>query len=201
MTSTDYENPYRPVPIRIFNRLGGAGLQFGLSDRLDVGALREAAQRKTGLTDFGDDGHLRALNVLVASINSEARLTPTGRQIQKSRLVAALVHRLRIEDLLKRHPEIDDIGLGTIILVTGLQRTGTTLLQRLLNSHPEVRGISGAEALVPVSADSRRPNARSELADGVRCLPRRRSPTWHLSSWRSIRSATTRPKKTSCCSI
>ena len=151
MTSTDYENPYRPVPIRIFNRLGGAGLQFGLSDRLDVGALREAAQRKTGLTDFGDDGHLRALEVLVASINDEARLTPTGLQIQKSRLVAALVHRLRIEDLLKRHPEIDDIGLGTIILVTGLQRTGTTLLQRLLNSHPEVRGISGAEALVPVS--------------------------------------------------
>ncbi|WP_423923107.1 SDR family NAD(P)-dependent oxidoreductase [Candidatus Poriferisodalis sp.] len=151
MTSTDYENPYRPVPIRMFNRLGTAGLHFGLSDRLEVGALREAAQHKTGLTDFGDDGHLRALEVLVTSINDEARLTPTGRQIQKSRLVGALVHRLRIEDLLKRHPEIDDIDLGTIILVTGLQRTGTTLLQRLLNSHPEIRGISGAEALVPVS--------------------------------------------------
>ena len=151
MTSTDYENPYRPVPIRMFNRLGRAGLHFGLSDRLEVGALREAAQRKTGLADFGDNGHLRALEVLVTSINEEAHLTPTGRQIQKSRLVGALVHRLRIEDLLKRHPKIDDIDLGTIILVTGLQRTGTTLLQRLLNSHPEIRGISGAEALVPVS--------------------------------------------------
>ena len=151
MTSTDYENPYRPVPIRIFNRFGRAGLQLGLSDRLDVGALCEAARRKTGLTEFGDDGHLRALEVLVTSINDEARLTPTGQQIQKSRLVAALVHRLRIEDLLKRYPEIDDIDLGTIMLVTGLQRTGTTLLQRLLSSHPEIRGISGAEALLPVS--------------------------------------------------
>ncbi|WP_419552895.1 SDR family NAD(P)-dependent oxidoreductase [Candidatus Poriferisodalis sp.] len=161
MTSTDYEHPYRPIPVRIFNRVGTAGLHVGLSDRLDVGTLRDAARRKTGLGDFGDDGHLGALEVLVESINDEARLTPTGRQIQKARLVGALVHRLRIQDLLKRHPEIDDIDLGTIILVTGLQRTGTTLLQRLLNSHPEVRGISGAEALVPVSAaDERAQRAR-----------------------------------------
>ena len=165
MTSTDYEHPYRPIPVRVFNRLGTEGLRFGLSDRLNVGSLLDAARRKTGLEDFGDDGHLRALNVLVASINSEARLTPTGRLIQKSRLVDALAHRLRIEDQFKQHPEIDDIDLGTIILVTGLQRTGTTLLQRLLNAHPKVRGISGAEALMPVSAgDERAQRARKRRA-------------------------------------
>ena len=63
MTSTDYENPYRPVPVRIFNRLGTAG----------------------------------------------------------------------------QHPEIDSVDLPTVVMVTGLQRTGTTLLQRLLNSLPGVR--------------------------------------------------------------
>ena len=152
MTSTDYENPYRPVPIRVFNRIGKAGLSFGLSGRLEVDALIGYAQRKTGLTDFGEDGHRSALHVLVESINDEARLTATGRQIQKSRLAAALVNRLRIQELLRRHPEIHDIDLGTIVLITGLQRTGTTLLQRLLNSHPGIRGISGAEVLNPVSA-------------------------------------------------
>ena len=151
MTSTDYENPYRPLPVRVFNRIGRAGPRFGLSGRLEVDSLIGHAQRKTGLTDFGEDGHLRALEVLVESINDEARLTAVGRQIQKSRLAAALVNRLRIEELLRRHPEIHDIDLGTIVLITGLPRTGTTLLQRLVNSHPGVRGISGAEALNPVS--------------------------------------------------
>ncbi len=152
MTSTDYQNPYRPVPVRVFNRLGRAAQRVGSSDRLDVDKLTKHAKRKTGLSDFGDDGHLEALQVLVESINNEARLTPTGRIVQKSRLAGALIQRLRIQDLLRRHPEIDDIDLGPVIAITGLQRTGTTLLHRLLYSHPEIRGISGLEALMPVAA-------------------------------------------------
>lgn len=152
MTSTDYQNPYRPVPVRVFNRLGRAGQHIGLSDRLDVDKLIRHAMQKTGLSDFGDDGHLEALQVLVESINDEARLTPTGRVVQKSRLAGTLVQRLRIQDLLRRHPEIDDIDPGTVIAITGLQRTGTTLLHRLIYSHPEIRGISGLEALMPVAA-------------------------------------------------
>ena len=150
MTSTDYECPYRPLPVKIANRLGGAGPYLGRLGRLDVSSLVEAAERKTGLSDFGDDKHREALEVLVTSINAEARLTPTGRLIQRSRLVGALVQRLRIEDLLRRHPEIADIDLGNIVVISGLQRTGTTLLHRLLISHPDIRGISGAEALVTV---------------------------------------------------
>ena len=152
MTSTDYANPYRPVPIRVFNRIGNTARRGAQSGRLDVDSLVHSAQRKTGFTDFGTDGHLPALRMLVESINEEARLTPTGRQIQKTRLGAALVNRLRIQELLRRHPEIHEIHLGTIVLIAGLQRSGTTLLQRLLNSHPEIRGITGAEVLNPVPA-------------------------------------------------
>ena len=173
VTSTDYENPYRPVPVRILNRIGKVGGSLGLAGSLRVDTLVNQAKRKTGLADFGDDGHLRALEALVGSINDEAKLTATGRFIQRLRLVDALVHRLRIEDLLTRHPEIHDLALGKIVLVTGLQRSGTTLLQRLLNSHPEIEGVSGTEALDPVPAsnakgggvDSRRRRAR--LAQGV----------------------------------
>ena len=150
MTSTDYRNPYRPLPVRALNRIGRAGPTLGLSGRLEADSLISHALRKTGLADFGEDGHLRGLDVLVESINDEARLTTTGRQLQKSRLAAALMTRLRIQELFRKHPEIGDIDLGRIVLITGLQRTGTTLLQRLLNSHPEIRGIAGAEVLNPV---------------------------------------------------
>ncbi len=144
-TSTDYEHPYRPLPIRVFNSIGRSG-------SLNIEKLLNVARRKTGLSDFGGGGHLQALEVLVKSINEEAGLTPTGRLIQKSRLTGALVQRLRIEALLKEHPEIEDIDLGTIVLIAGLQRSGTTLLHRLLHSHPDIRGVSGVEALEPVPA-------------------------------------------------
>ena len=150
MTSTDYENPYRPLAIRAFNRIGRAGRRLEQAGRLDVDSLVDSAQRKTGMTDFGTDGHLRALGVLVESINAEARLTATGRLIQRSRLSVALANRLRIQEMLRRHPEIDDIYLGGIVLIAGLPRTGTTLLQRLLSSHPEIRGITGPEVLHPI---------------------------------------------------
>ncbi len=168
MTSTDYENPYRPVPIRLFNGLGSAGRRLGLSGRLEVDALLDAARRKTGLSDFGDNGFLGALEVLVDSINGEARLTPTGRVIQKSRLIGALVYRLRIEDVIRRHPEIDSMDLPSVVMVTGLQRTGTTLLQRLLNSLPGIRGVSGGEGLVPVPAtDTSKPVERARRRRAV----------------------------------
>lgn len=151
-TSTDYVHPYRPLPIRAFNALGRGASALGWSKELAVGALIDSATRKTGLTDSGDGGHLEALDVLVASINGEAALTATGRLIQGSRLGSALIQRLRIEELLKQHPEILDIDLGSVILIAGLQRTGTTLLHRLLFSHPDIRGVTGVDALEPVSA-------------------------------------------------
>ena len=178
--------------------MGRAVRCFGLSGRLEVDALIGYAQRKTGLADFGDDGWLRALKVLVDSINDEAGLTTTGQLIQRSRLAGALIQRLRIEEVLKRHPEVHDIDLGTIVMITGMQRTGTTLLQRLVNSHPGIRGVSGAEALDPVPAAD--PNDREAgHAGGGQPLRRRPFPTWPPSSWRSIRSTTGSRKRTSFC--
>lgn len=155
VTSTDYENPYRPFPVKIFNSVGKLSENLGLSSSLNTEKLTASAIRKTRLEDFGDDGHFEALGILVNSINEEAELTLTGRLIQKIRLASALVHRLRIEELLKQHPEINDINLGKIILITGLQRSGTTILHRLLNSHPSIRGVSGVEALNPLPPSNR----------------------------------------------
>ena len=114
--------------------------------------------------------------MLVKSINHEAGLTATGRLIQKSRLTGALVNRLRIEELLRTHPEIHDVDLGRIILVTGLQRSGTTLLQRLLNSNPDVRSLSGAELLEPVPAGSM--EGRGEFARRLRSILAQRVITY-----------------------
>ena len=149
-TSTDYRNPYRPLAVSIFNRTGRVGRRLGLRDDLDVTRMIDAARRKTGLTDFGEEWFLEPLEVLVRSINEEARLTPLGTRIQRSRIVSALSTRLRVEHLLRKHPEIRDIHLGKIIVIAGLQRTATTTLHRLIAADPRVRALRSWEALNPV---------------------------------------------------
>ncbi len=149
-TSTDYRRPYRPLSVSLFNRAGRLARRIGVSDDLRVDRLIAAARRKTGLTDFGDEWFLEPLEVLVQSINREARLTPLGMRIQRSRIVSALSTRLRAEQLLREQPGIRDVDLGKIIVIAGLQRTATTTLHRLIAADPRARALRSWESLSPV---------------------------------------------------
>ena len=149
-TSTDYGNPYRPLPVSLFNRAGRLARRVGFNGDLHVDTMIDAARKKAGFSDFGDEWFLEPLEVLVRSINEEARLTALGKRIQRSRIVSALSARLRAEALLRAHPEIRDIHLGKIILIAGLQRTATTMLHRLIAEDPRIRALRSWEALNPV---------------------------------------------------
>jgi hypothetical protein len=72
--------------------------------------------------------------------------------ITKTRLVAALSTRLRVHDYLRRHPEVLTRRLPPPIVIAGLQRTGTTMLHRLLASDRNLRALLSWEALAPVPA-------------------------------------------------
>ena len=149
-TSTDYRRPYRRTAVSLFNRAGRLARRLGLADDLDIDRMIGTARRRTGLSDFGDEWFLEPLDVLVRSINAEARLTPLGARIQKARIVSALCIRLRAERLLQRRPEILDLRLGKIVLIAGLQRTATTTLHRLIAADPGMRALRSWEALNPV---------------------------------------------------
>ena len=149
-THTDYRYPYRPLPVAMFNALARSVAKPMGFGALDVGAMMAAARSKTGLHDFGDEWFVDALKVLVASVNEEAELTPLGRLIQGQRLVGALAHRLRAEELLRSNPEIHDIEIDKVVLIAGLQRTGTTTLHRLVASNPCMRSLMAWEALNPL---------------------------------------------------
>ncbi len=45
---------------------------------LDTTALLAAAREATGLEDLGDDANLEGLDVLLTSLNTEAKLTEAG---------------------------------------------------------------------------------------------------------------------------
>ena len=84
-----------------------------------------------------------------------------GRLITRERLVATLTNRARTEDALRRHPEAREPSLPPPIVIVGLQRTGTTLLHRLLSADPRRRALRSWEALNPVPLERGAPLSAS----------------------------------------
>jgi NAD(P)-dependent dehydrogenase (short-subunit alcohol dehydrogenase family) len=170
VTSTDYAHPRRPAPARLYNRVASPA-------SLDVDGLLAAARSATGLDDLGDPSFRTPLEVLVGSIEREARLHPLGRSIMRGRLVSMLQNRLRVEALYREHPAIDAIRIRRPIVIAGLQRTGTTMLHRLLAADPRARALMSWEALhpAPLPGEGRggsfRRRAEARLAEvGLRAL-------------------------------
>ena len=114
-------------------------------ERPDVGSYDDivaAAQRTTGLTDFGDGAHEEGLRVLTDDLGSpEAGLTPRGNYFQRSEVKSALVGTLLTTAALQRFPEHADVAIERPIFLMGLPRTGTTALHRLLHADPMTQGL------------------------------------------------------------
>jgi len=106
-----------------------------------VAGLHASATRITGLADFGPDDYTDGLAVLLESYARDAGLTPLGRKLKRAFLRGALVARLLSEAGWKRHPEHAAVGIRAPIFVTGLPRTGTTALHRLLTADPAHQGL------------------------------------------------------------
>jgi hypothetical protein len=114
------------------------------SARTDVGTvddLHASATRLTGLDDFGAGDYLEGLGVLLTSYAKEASLTPDGSRMTRGLLRAALVSRLLSEAAWRQFPGHADVAPSRPVFVTGLPRTGTTALHRLLAADPAHQGL------------------------------------------------------------
>lgn len=130
-----------------------AASELAPSCPLDADALMQAAVDGEQLTDFGDadDPDFRERVALVAdAYRTEGGLSAFGTVSIHTQLSQLLVNRLRVTDLLSRHPEIDDIELEPPIIIAGLPRTGTTHLHNLLSADPSLRSLPYWESIEPV---------------------------------------------------
>ena len=106
-----------------------------------VEELRELARQATGLQDFGPDDFSDGLGVLLDSYNREAGLTERGVRVTRAMIRGALAARLISEAAWKAHPEHAGVEISRPLFVTGLPRTGTTALHRLLVADPAHQGL------------------------------------------------------------
>src|ERR1700680_419753 len=99
---------------------------------LEPGRMREAATATTGLADFGDPWWEEPFERLCASLEGEARLHLPGRIRTRGEMQLILQNRLAMVDLWKEEPAVLREPVHAPIVVTGLGRSGTTLLHELL---------------------------------------------------------------------
>jgi len=100
--------------------------------RLTETDVLEASCRQASLDDFGDQSFREPFRRLIESMETEARLNILGRVATKHDLTRLLINRLRMQEDLKRNPGIAEEEIRRPIIITGLPRTGTTLLHSLL---------------------------------------------------------------------
>ena len=123
--------------------------------------LCAAAAATTGLDDFGDDWWEEPFRHLCTSLEHEARLHLPGRLRTRGEIQLVLQNRLRMVDLWKREPAVLREAVPAPIVVTGLGRSGTTLLHELIACDPDNRPPLLWELLHSVPYD----DANGDLCD------------------------------------
>jgi hypothetical protein len=106
-----------------------------------VDDLRESASRLTDLTDFGADDYSDGVAVLLESYARDADLTQLGQKVARVGLRGALAARLLSEAGWAAYPDHANVPIERPIFVTGLPRSGTTALHRLLTADPAHQGL------------------------------------------------------------
>ncbi|MFT5201973.1 MAG: hypothetical protein ACI9C1_001355 [Candidatus Aldehydirespiratoraceae bacterium] len=116
---------------------------------LDEASVLEAAQDATGLSDFGGDEWREPFGLLVSDLDEVAELTLAGRIMARSELIRSLMVRLEMAEVERQHPEILEQLVEQPIFITGMGRTGTSILFELLAEDPALRAPMAWELRYP----------------------------------------------------
>lgn len=131
--------------------------------------LLAAAERRTGLNDWGDPHFRGGLQALLESLEELSGLTPLGVATFGNMIRQALINRLLFVGV-----SFPGSRLHSPVIITGLPRSGTTALHRLLALDPVFHAPPLWELLDPFSTpapDLRRYRTTAQIGIKNRLLP------------------------------
>ena len=170
MTSVATHPHRRPAP-RPAHRRPAAALDYGERHRVDlhVDAVLEAAVDADRARRLRPRRLRRRLGLWLSEMDGDGERTALGRLGFFNDCVRYAANRLRIRDLLHRHPEILDVRIDRPIVVVGLPRSGTTHLVNLIAADPRLRSMPLWESYEPVPDPRERPapTASTHAGDGA----------------------------------
>ena len=128
----------------------GAAERLGLLRRpLRAEPLLTLACRCSGLGEFGDVDFREPLQRLLTACGEEASLSLVGRLATRWDVVRFLTNLLRLQEAEARDPGIVRQPVERPIFITGLPRSGTTFLHRLLLEDPDNRAPRVWQTIYP----------------------------------------------------
>ena len=111
-------------------------------------AVLAEARAASGLADFGDESFRPGLRALLAHLRGEPVLEK-GRKRNRRRVVTLLATRAKVEDALRRNPEVLARPVASPVVLTGLPRSATSALFNLLGEDPAARPLRLWETQCP----------------------------------------------------
>lgn len=138
-----------------------AGAEAGADQIVfDPAVILANAQGQTGLADFGPADFRQRLAVWCQAVDEDANASAVARANLFQMMIRLAATRLRIEDIVQRHPAILEIAIERPIIVAGLPRSGTTHLLGLLSADRRFRSLPWWEAIAPVPAPDEEPTSQ-----------------------------------------
>jgi len=140
--------PRLRLPFRLINRTMGpwARNSFSLSPEELLGQV----SRRSGLSDYGAPDFRDPLARLLEEPRQNRDYHLLGRYRLHHEVRRLLRTRLRLYDLIKRHPEIENQTIESPIFVMGLPGSGSEDVHQLLSQHPALRSLPAWEAREPL---------------------------------------------------
>jgi hypothetical protein len=111
--------------------------------------LLDAAAQAIDLSDFGEDDYSEGLELFLHCLDTETTLTPEGEVMTMGQVQMFLESRLYSEAGWKRYPESLSKPIAAPLIITGIVRSGTTALHRLMSIDPQFQGLQHWLAWAP----------------------------------------------------
>ena len=154
--------------LKAVNALGalieGCGIPLFELDRRRI--LAKAA--KAAGHAYADDGLTEGLDRLIASIKADARLNAFGKFAFKTLLQRMADVRFKVEKAIAEQPEILDDPITEPLFIIGMPRSGTTILQAVLNQDAAHRSPLCWECLLPHPAPTPESYRHNDRIDTIR---------------------------------
>lgn len=119
-------------------RTGTVARSVDRAGALDAGELLETAIGRAHGRDFADRSFVTPLQRLMASCDEESDLNTLGRRAVRFEILRSLRNLLMLERRERAAPMLRSRPIERPIFITGMPRSGTTFLHRLLSRDPHV---------------------------------------------------------------
>ncbi len=111
------------------------------SFRHAVDQLHDTVAAETGSRDFGPPDYLPGLKALLQSMDYDPQFSEQGRRVAWGMVVGVLKGRAHAIKSMGENPGFDALPITAPVVITGVPRTGTTALHRLMAVDPRFQGL------------------------------------------------------------